>query len=125
MNTMQDRIQTQFDEKINGYVVSMPEHISLEAIEEWKQSISSCLESLSKGQQVVLLVDTNMHQFESIQCLQGIRGVFVTNPVIQSNGVTVAFVQPYEYMKPHIKSENEAYFDDCSTAFKWLQEKIV
>jgi len=125
MNKMKGRIQTQFDEKINGYVVSMPEYISLEAIEEWKKSMSYDFESLSEGQQAVILMDTNMHQFESIQCLKSIREFFVTNPVVQSNGVTVAFVQPNEYIKPHIKSVNEAYFDNCSDAFKWLQEKIA
>lgn len=122
MNKMEGHIQTQFDERINGYVVSMPEFISLEAIEEWKRSISNDLESIPGDQQVVILMDTNKHQFESIKCLKSIREFFATNHVIQSNGVKAAFVQPDEYMKPHIKSKNEAYFDDCLAALKWLQE---
>lgn len=61
-------------------------------------------------QHVAEALDTNKHQFESIQCLKNIREFFVTNPVIQSNGVKAAFVQSYEYMRSHVKSENEPPF---------------
>ncbi len=116
-------IQIKFDDSICGFVVGMPELITLEAIEEWKESMGNYLESLPLNQEVVMLIDTNKHQFESIQCLKSIREFFATNPVIQSNGVKAAFVQPNDYIKPHIKSENEAYFDNCLAAFKWLQEQ--
>lgn len=119
---MQHNIQTKFDESINGYVVSMPELISYEAIEEWKESIGVDLKLLPNDQKVIILVDTNMHQFESIQCLKSIREFFINNEVIQTNGVKAAFVQPKNHMEPHIKSEFEAYFDNRSSAFKWLQE---
>ena len=119
---MRQNIQTRFDESINGYVVSMPELISFEAINEWRESINKELKSLQNNQKVVILIDTNKHQFESIQCLKSIRELFTNNEVIQSNGVKAAFVQPQSYMEPHIKSESEAYFDNVSSAFKWLQE---
>jgi len=118
---MQYNIQTKYDKLIKGYVVSMPESISLVAIEEWKESIGTDLRLLPNNQKVVMLIDTNKHQFESIKCLKILRELFTNNEVLQSNGVKAAFVQPQSHMEPHIKSEHEAYFDNVSSAYKWLQ----
>lgn len=119
---MNGAIQIKFDEKLNGYIIRMPAFISLKSIEEWKRQFALNLKSLPLTQKIVLLIDTNRHEFESIQCLKNIRDFFTSNYVIQSNVVKVAFVQPNSYMAPHIKSEIEAYFDSIEEAYKWLKE---
>ena len=117
---MADSIQVKFDEKLKGYIVSMPDFISLGAIEEWKARFENNLKSIPAGQKAMLLIDTNQHQFESIQCLKSLREFFDNNSVIQSNDVKVAFVQPVNFVEPQIKSEREAYFESLEEAYKWL-----
>ena len=119
---MTGRIQVKFDEKLKGYIVSMPDFISLSAIEEWKDRFDIDLISIPSDQQARLLIDTNQHQFESIQCLKSLREFFANNSVIQSNGVKVAFVQPANFVEPQIRSEREAYFESFEEAYKWLRE---
>lgn len=72
---------------------------------------------------IVLLIDTNLHQFESVQCLKGLRDFLTMNPVIQSRKVKAAFVKPENVMPSHIKSEFEAYFHSYDEAYKWLERK--
>ena len=69
-----------------------------------------------------MLIDTNKHEFESIQCLKLLREFFTTNVVIQTNVGKVAFVQPKNYRGPHVVSEIEAYFESTEEAYKWLEE---
>ena len=118
---MSENIRVSFDKKINGYIISMPEFISLNSIEEWKNKIDLELKSLPLNQKVVMLIDTNKHEFESIQCLKSLREFFTSNAVIQFNIVKVAFVRPKSYGEPHIKSEFEAYFESVEEAYKWLE----
>lgn len=119
---MNGNIQTSYDEKINGYVIKMPEFVRLNAIEEWKNKFSLDLKSLLFGQRVVMLIDTNKHEFESIRCLKSLRDFFTANAKINSNGMKVAFVQPKKYMVAHVKSEIEGYFENYDEAYKWLEE---
>lgn len=119
---MTDGIQVKFDEKLKGYIVSMPDFISLGAIEEWKDRFDNDFKSIPTGQDVMLLIDSNQHQFESIQCLKSLREFFANNSVIQTNNVKVAFVQPANFVEPQIKSEREAYFESFEEAYEWLRE---
>ncbi|NOZ51975.1 MAG: hypothetical protein GXP08_02345 [Gammaproteobacteria bacterium] len=80
------------------------------------------LKSISQHQVIVMLMDTNQHHFESVQCLKSLRDFFSTSPVIQSNGVKVAFVQPENVMQPHVKSASDAYFTDYDKAYQWLEK---
>ncbi len=115
---MKHSIHIDFDPHINGYLITMPESISLSAIEEWKVRFNQELKSVSHHQAIIMLIDTNQHQFESVQCLKSLRDFFSTSPVIQSNGVKVAFVQPENFMQPHVKSASEAYFTDYKKAYQ-------
>jgi len=119
---MNGNIQVSYDDKISGYVVRMPEFVSLRAIEEWRKNFSFEFKSLPSSQRVIVLIDTNRHEFESIQCLKSLRDFFTTNAEIKSNGVKTAFVQPGNIMDPHIKSDIEGYFENYDEAYKWLKE---
>jgi len=119
--TMNNNIQVSYDEIVKGYIIKMPELVSLNAIEEWKKEFSVDLNSLPLSQRFVMLIDTNKHEFESIQCLKSLRDFFTTNADVQSKCVKVAFVQPKEYIEPCIKSEIEGYFGNYEEAYKWLE----
>ncbi len=115
-----NNIQYSFDKKIKGYVINMPEYISLKSIEEWKNEMNHELKSLPSNQNITMLIDTNKHEFESVQCLRSLRDFFTSNTNL-SNIVKVAFVQPKNYMSPHVKSEQEAYFENIKEAYIWLK----
>jgi hypothetical protein len=117
---MKDSIQVKFDEELKGYGISMPDIVSISAIEEWTDRFGSDLRTTSPGQKTILLIDTNQHQFESIQCLRILRDFFANISAIKSNGVKVAFVQPANFVEPQIKSDREAYFESFEEAYEWL-----
>jgi len=118
---MNKNIRIKYDEDISGYIVDMPEFITLSSIDEWIERFGIELNSIPPGQHVVMLVNTNQHKFESIQCLKRLREFFTNNPVIRSNGVKIAFVQPRQYREPHEKSKTEAYFESSKEAYEWLK----
>lgn len=118
---MKEKIQFKYEAEIQGYIIAMPEIIHMSSIDEWIAGFSLELASFPPEKRVVMLVNTNQHNFESIQCLKTLRMFFYDNPIFLSNGVTVAFVAPEKYVKPHIESEVEAYFDCCEQAFMWLK----
>ncbi len=70
---------------------------------------------------MALLLDTNKHQFESIECLKFLRDL-ISNEVIHRLS-SVAFVQPREYRTPEVPSSTEGYFDNFEDAYTWLQQK--
>jgi len=122
MNKMKEHIQVRFDERISGYVISMPEFICLNAIEQWIDEFGKELSTLPQGSRITLLIDTNLHQFESIQCLKRIRAFLTTNKqVVNASHVVVAFIAPASHIEAHIKSESEAYFETRSDAYRWLE----
>ena len=124
MNKMKEHIQVRFDERISGYVISMPEFICLNAIEQWIDEFGKELSTLPQGSRIALLIDTNLHQFESIQCLKRMREFLTTNKqVMSASHVVVAFVAPASYIEVHIKSESEseAYFETRPDAYRWLE----
>jgi len=120
--TMEDRIEINFDNRINGYVVTMPAFVTLDLIEEWKDRFDQELKTIRNSNDFVLLFDTNRHNFESIQCLKSLREYLTDNKVLKSSFSRMALVAPAKFMAPKIKSEIEAYFDNLEQAYKWLKE---
>ncbi len=120
--TMEDRIKINYDKRINGYVVTMPDFVTLEMIEEWKDRFDQKLKTIRKSDNLSLLFDTNKHNFESIQCLKSLREYLTGNTLIRSSISKSAFVAPAKYMTPTIKSKVEAYFDNLEQAYQWLEE---
>ena len=119
---MNGNVQVTFDKKINGYIIRMPDFVSINSIEEWVHEFEHILKSLPLTQRITMLIDANKHEFESTQCLKLLREFFTTNVVIQSNVVKVAFVQPKNYREPQAVSEIEGYFESTEEAYKWLKE---
>jgi hypothetical protein len=119
---MEDRIEINFDNRINGYVVTMPNFVTLDMIEEWKARFDQELKTTRNSNNFALLFDTNTHNFESIQCLKSLREYLTENKVLKSSFSRVALVAPTKFMAPKIKSEVEAYFDNLEQAYKWLKE---
>lgn len=111
-------IQTIFDDSTNVYIVSMPKYITLEALRIWSQFFLKILEERSR--KVGLLLDTNLHEFESVECLKFLREFLTNKKQVKSRISRVAFVQPLRSGQPEIISNNEAYFSDIGKAHKWL-----
>jgi hypothetical protein len=119
---MRNIIEFNFDTRINGYVVTMPDFVTLDMIEEWKDWFDRELQSIRSLNKFALLFDTNKHNFESIQCLKILREYLTDNKVLKSRFSRAALVAPAKFMAPNIKSEVEAYFDNLEEAYKWLKE---
>jgi hypothetical protein len=119
---MDNKIEFKFDIKINGYVVTMPDFVTLDMIEEWKVRFDRELKTIRSSNKFALIFDTNKHNFESIQCLKILREYLTDNKVLKSSFSRAALVAPAKFMAPNIKSEVEAYFDNFEEAYKWLKE---
>ena len=119
---MEDRIEIKFDKRINGYVVTMPDFVTLDIIEEWKDRFDQELKTIRNSNNYALLIDTNKHNFESIQCLKSLREYLTDSTILKSIFSRAALVSPAKFMAPIIKSEVEAYFDNLDDAYKWLKE---
>jgi len=52
-NTLNNSIPTTLDEKLNGYVICLPDFISVNAMEEWKARFDLDLPSIPMGQRVI------------------------------------------------------------------------
>ncbi|MDH3975187.1 MAG: hypothetical protein OEV42_12975 [Deltaproteobacteria bacterium] len=119
---MASNIHYEYDAEINGYIVRMPAFVRFDSLNEWFEMFNRELSSIPSNQPLVLLIDTNEHKFESIQCLKSLREFFINNKVVKKSGVKAAFVGPGQYMEPHIKSDLEAYFDSFDEAYSWLKK---
>jgi len=110
-------INTTFEHDIHTFIVRMPENITLETLNFWGRKF---LQSLTKNEKSALLLDTNKHQFESIECLKLLREI-LSNEKIKNNISKFAFVQPRHYREPNIINEKERYFNNFEDAYCWLQ----
>jgi len=104
-NQLKNSIEIHYDEKIDGYVISMPDFISLEILEEWQERFNIELSSKMDDAPFKLLLDSNKHDFESIQCLKILRDYLSELREVIDR---VAFVAPANFVEPHIESESEA-----------------
>ena len=117
-------IETTFDNDINAFIVRMPDHIALEELNRWRKEF---LQSLGEGagdDKAGLLLDTNKHQFESIECLKLLRDLLSSERQIEHCIGRVAFVQPGHYREPELSSSTEAYFSRFEDAYHWLREGL-
>lgn len=108
-----------FKKEIDFYLVTFPDYITLKCLKKWGGEIKAELEtSGSFG----MLIDTNMHNFESIECLKWLRQ-FLSDLVSIKCITIIAFIQPDTYRAPEVVSDKEAYFSDTDSAKKWLELK--
>ena len=117
-------IETTFDNDVNAFIVRMPDHIALEELNHWRKEF---LLSLGEGvgdDKAALLLDTNKHQFESIECLKLLRELLSNERQIKHCISRVAFVQPRHYREPEVSSSTEAYFSSFEDAYHWLREGL-
>lgn len=112
-------IQTRFDAGLDAFVVEFPEFVTLNYLRQWGESFLLELEGHSND--VALLIDTNQHNFESVDCLKWLRTFLMGEPTAKSNICRVAFIQPPEYRRPEVVNDEEAYFTSTKEARRWLQ----
>lgn len=62
---MKEKIQFKYEAEIQGYIITMPEVIHMNSIDEWIADFSLELASFPPEKRVVMLVNTNQHNFES------------------------------------------------------------
>jgi Ulp1 family protease len=67
------------------------------------------------------LLDTNTHDFESIECLKWLNDFFRKELNIAATIRRVAFVQPKKYRNPEIINASVAYFEKVKDAREWLK----
>ena len=117
---MGDKIDFSFDDKICGYLISMPDFVKLSDIESWIINFDLELKTFQSLKPISILLDSNKHKFESIQCLKALRD-YLTH--IQEHIAKAAFVAPTSFREPEIVSGREAYFDKFEDAYLWLENK--
>ena len=100
----------------------MPDFVTLEMIEEWKDRFDNELKTIRNSNNFALLFDTNQHHFESIRCLKCLREYLTDNAVLRSRFSRVALVAPSKFISPEITSKGEAYFDNFEQAYNWLKQ---
>lgn len=112
-------IQTRFDVELNAFIVEFPAFVTLESLHDWGKVFISELQNHGYG--AALVIDTNQHNFESVECLMWLRMFLVGEPLVRSNVTRAAFVQPSEYRRPEVVSGVEGYFSSMDEACRWLQ----
>ena len=116
-------IAIQFDNNIDAYIVLMPEYISLDSLHLWAKELDCLLKWRKPQEDVALLIDTNRHQFESIECLKFLRDFLSNDSAIVRHLSCAAFVSPKDTRPAQIVSAKEAYFTEFDDAYQWLKEK--
>ncbi len=114
-------IEIHFDEEINGYVITMPDWVTLEMLKDWKFRFDKMLAETSHKSEYSLLIDTGRHEFESVDCLKFLREYLSEKPEFKNMIKKGAFVGPQKYVSPHVESDLEAYFNDYHEAHDWLK----
>ena len=118
---MSAEITTKYDDEIEAYVVRMPDYITYNNIERWLSEFSEILASIDACEKTAVLIDTNLHQFESIGCLKLWKEASFKTPFF-GRTFKIATVQPRHYRKPEVVSSDEAHFSDFEDAYKWLSQ---
>ena len=113
---MSSGIRFEFDPQLPGYVAVMPPYVTLPMIDDLRRKVTAAFAAPAGHG---LLVDTNRHEFESIECLKALRA---TLGDIADHCRAVAFVQPAAYREPHIASPREGYFASFAEAHAWLAD---
>ena len=98
-------------------IVRFPEYITLDCLESWSGKFKT---SLVGKAGLSLLLDTNLHNFDSVECLKWLRKFLTQENVVIQAIDKVAFVQPEAYRQSEVVSDSEAYFNNIIRARKWL-----
>lgn len=115
-----NQINTKYCQDIESYLARFPKWVSLGALKAWGSELT--LELQARSGPAGLLLDTNCHDFESIDCLKWLREFLTEAPAVRSRINRVAFVQPIQYRTPEVVSESEAYFTTVKEAYQWLTQ---
>ena len=115
------QIEIHFNEEINGYVITMPNWVTIEMLKNWKVRLDKKLVESPQTSRFSLLIDTGKHEFESVDCLRFLREYLSGNPEFKNRAEKCAFVAPQKYVTPHVESNLEAYFNDFQEGYKWLK----
>jgi hypothetical protein len=115
------QIHTEYCQEIGSYLVRFPSQISLNALKVWGSEFA--LQLQERPAPAGLLLDTNTHEFESVDCLKWLKGFLTERAVLRSGISRVAFVQPGQYRMPEVVTESEAYFLTVKEAYEWLSPK--
>jgi hypothetical protein len=118
VETTSNAINLEYDQGLRSFVVSMPEHVTLAAIEDLQERLFAAL--ASQRSQSNLLIDSNRHDFESTACLKALREMLEA-PQVVSKCMRVAFVQPKQYRETHVASDQEGYFQSIEAARAWIR----
>ena len=119
---MAEHIEMKFDSEINAFIVSMPELITHSALKIWNKEFLKLLCERASNEKAALLLDTNKHDFESIECLKLLRELLSNERQVRESISKVAFVQPRQYREPEIISPVEAYFSQFEEAHNWIRQ---
>lgn len=115
-------IETTFDAEVDSFIVRMPENITLNALKVWHDKFMTLLRERVENGKVSILLDTNKHKFESIECLKLLRKLLNDEPLIKTSISKIAFVAPKQYREPEVVSTEEAYFLHFEDALNWLRK---
>ena len=118
---MPDNISMKYDTDLNAFIVRMPAEIFFDQLRDWRKQVFISLESGSVPDKFSILLDTNLHRFESIDCLRLIRHL-LSNEIIHRIAFA-AFVKPANVPVPESEHPQERYFDDYESAYAWLESK--
>jgi hypothetical protein len=112
---MQEQISTNYDRHLDCVIVRFPDYVTERQIRSWIPDFLNILE-VNELKESDLLLDTNRHNFENIQCLMLLRETLTTEPAVQHAIRRAAFVQPPSVREPIVVSDAEAYFCEVKDA---------
>ena len=87
-------IEFNFYKRINGYAVAMQDFVMLDMIEEWKSRFDQNVIAIQSSIRSALILDTNMRNFESIQCLKILREYLIDIKALKSKFSMTALIPP-------------------------------
>ncbi len=119
---MNMQINTTFDNNINSIIVRMPEEITFEILKLWEEELLELISKIEENEDISLLIDTNKHNFKSIECLKLLREI-LSNAHTKYSFSKFAFIQPRQHREPNIINSKEGYFINFEDAYCWLQDK--
>ena len=116
-----EKIETLFNEEIQACIVHMPTYITQNSLKQWHGEFLKLLQKVALNRKVMLLLDSNTHNFESIAAIKHLRDILTDKDKVSGRIPKVAFVQPENYRPPEIISPSEGYFSRYEDAFSWLK----
>ena len=104
--------------KTGAYVVRLPDKITLTSLKIWGEELFRA--ATASPTAITLLIDSNTHDFESIEAMRYLRDLLSTEPVA-SRLARVAFVAQARFRQAEVVSAQEAYFNNIEDAVRWLE----